>query len=223
MRKPVAIRRMRCSTRTPPDIAMRAKSRADSLLQRGLRQYQDVVHDALVEPAAGPTSEASRLELPAERRRQTQATHQRGGPTKIIRAILPGAVGALLSMSAAAQGLIASDQPAFVAGPPMEPTMMRIDPYPDEMYTLSAPAVPSCYRIGRCSLDDLYRFRDRPNRLTRLAPEAPPESVASTASVRHMWFLVPVTPEENILPEYRTASQVRDEYRAVGRPIDGLD
>ena len=108
-------------------------------------------------------------------------------------------------------------------GPLMEPTLMRIVPYPDEMYTLSGvtPAVPSCYRIGRCSANDLYRFRDRPNRLTRLAPEAPPESVASQASVRYMWFLVPVTPEENILPKYRTASQVRDEYRAVGSPIDG--
>jgi hypothetical protein len=144
-------------------------------------------------------------------------------PVSAIRAILPGAVGALLSMSAAAQGLIASDQPTSVTGPPREPTMVRVVPYPDEMYTLSgvAPAVPSCYRIGRCSANDLYRFRDRPNRLTRLAPEAPPESGAWLASVRFMWFLVPVTPEENILPKYRTASQVRDEYRAVGRPIDG--
>jgi hypothetical protein len=142
-----------------------------------------------------------------------------------IRAILPGAVGVLFSMSAAAQGLIASDQPTSVTGPPGEPTMMRVVPYPDEMYTLSgvAPAVPyaSCYRIGRCSANDLYRFRNRPNRLTRLAPEAPPESDVWPASVRYMWFLVPVTPEENILPKYRTASQVRDEYRAVGRPIDG--
>ena len=139
-----------------------------------------------------------------------------------IRAILPGAVGVLLSMSAAAQGLIASDQPTFVTGPPVEPTMTRVVPYADEMYTLSgvAPAYPSCYRIGRCSANDLYRFRDRPNRLTRLAPEAPPESVAWSASVRYMWVLVPVTPEENIRPKYRTASQVRDEYRAVGRPID---
>jgi hypothetical protein len=150
-------------------------------------------------------------------------TRQREGPTKTIRAIPPGVVGVLLSMSAAAQGLTASDQPTSVTAPPMEPTMMRVVPYPDEMYTLSAPAVPSCFRIGRCSADDLYRFRDRPNRLTRLAPEVPRESIASTASVRYMWFLVPVTPEENILPKYRTASQVRDEYRAVGRPIDGPD
>ena len=144
---------------------------------------------------------------------------------KTIGTILPGAIGVLLSMSAAGQGLIASDQPTSVTSPPVQPTMMRVVPYPDEMYTLTGvvPAVPyaSCYRIGRCSANDLYRFRDRPNRLTRLAPEAPPERGAWPGSVRYMWFLVPVTPEENILPKYRTASQVRDEYRAVGRPIDG--
>ncbi len=102
--------------------------------------------------------------------------------------------------------------------------MMRVVPYPDEMYPLPgvAPAVPfSCYRIGRCSAYDLYRFRDRPNRLTRLAPETPTESDAVPPSVHYVWFFAPVTPEENILPKYRTASQVRDEYRAAGRPIDG--
>ena len=144
---------------------------------------------------------------------------------KIFRAVVPGAVGVLLSMSVAAQGLIASDQPAFVTGPSMEPTMMRVVPHPDEMYTLPvvAPEVPyaSCYRVGRCSAYDLYRFRDRPNRLTRLAPEAPPESVVWLPSIKYLWLLVPVTPEENILPKYRAAGQVRDEYRAVGRPIDG--
>jgi hypothetical protein len=144
---------------------------------------------------------------------------------KTIRAVVPGAVGMLLSMSAAAQGPIASDQPASVTGPSVGLTMMRVVPYPDEMYTLPGVAtlVPyaSCYRIGRCSAYDLYRFRDRPNRLTRLAPEAPPEIGAWPPSIHYLWFLVPVTPEENILPEYRTASQVRDEYRAVGTPIDG--
>ena len=144
---------------------------------------------------------------------------------KTIRAVVPGAIGVLLSMSAAAQGIIAPDQPASVTKPSMEPTMVRIVPYPDEMYTPPgvAPAVPypSCYRIGRCSAYDLYRFRDRPNRLTRLAPEAPPESVIRPPSIEYLWLLVPVTPEENILPKYRTASQVRDEYRAVGRRIDG--
>ncbi len=127
-------------------------------------------------------------------------------------------------MSAAAQESIASDRPAFVTGPYLAPTMMRVVPYPDEMHTLpgDAPAVPySCYRIGRCSEYDLYRFRDRPNRLTRLAPEAPAEGDALPPSIHYLWFFVPVTPEENILPKYRTASQVRDEYRAVGMPIDG--
>jgi len=99
--------------------------------------------------------------------------------------------------------------------------MMRVVPYPDETRTLSEDAPASCYRIGRCSAYDLYLFRDRPNRLTRLAPEAPPEGGARLPSIHYLWVLAPVTPEENILPTYRTASQVRDEYRAVGTPIDG--
>lgn len=142
---------------------------------------------------------------------------------KTIRAAVAGAVGMLLSMSAAAQGPIASGRPASVGGPFIEPTMMRVAPYPDDTYTFPgvAPAVPySCYRVGRCSSYDLYRFRDRPNRLTRLAPEAPPESIAPAPSIDYLWVFVPVTPEENILPKYRTASQVRDEHHAVGRPID---
>jgi hypothetical protein len=142
---------------------------------------------------------------------------------RTMRAVVPVTVGILLSMSAAAQGPIASDQPPSVTGPFMAPTMMRVVPYPDDMYTSPgvAPEVPySCYRIGRCSAYDLYRFRDRPNRLTRLAPEAPTESDALPTSIHYQWFFVPVTPEENILPKYRTASQVRIEYRAVGTPID---
>lgn len=139
-----------------------------------------------------------------------------------IRAVVHGAVGVLLSMSAAGQGLIASDQPISVTGA-SEPTMMRVFAYPPELQTLPGDAPASCYRIGRCSAYDLYRFRDRPNRLTRLAPEAPPEGGARLSSIQYLWVLVPVTPEENILPKYRTASQVRDEYRAVGTPIDGPD
>lgn len=138
---------------------------------------------------------------------------------KTIRGAIPGALAMLLSMSAAAQGPIAPDQPALSTGPLMEPTMMRVVPSPDEML---APAIQySCYRIGRCSAYDLYRFTDRPNRLTRLAPQAPPETVALPTSTRYLWVFVPVTPEENILPKYQTASQVRDEYHAVGRRIDG--
>ena len=141
-----------------------------------------------------------------------------------LRAVIPGAVAMLLSMSAVAQGPMASEQPAFVTGPYFEPTLMRVLPYPDKIYALPEvePAVPySCYRIGRCSAYDLYYFRDRPNRLTRLAPEAPPESATLPASIHYQWIFVPVTPEENILSTYRTASQVRDEYRTVGTPLDG--
>ena len=98
--------------------------------------------------------------------------------------------------------------------------MMRVVPYPDEMLAGDGPA--SCYRIGRCSAYDLYFFRDRPNRLTRLAPQAPPQGGAPPA-IQYQWVLAPVTPEENILPKYRTASRIRDEYRAVGTPIDGPD
>jgi hypothetical protein len=143
---------------------------------------------------------------------------------KAIRTIVPGATGVLLSMLAAAQGLTASDLPTSFIGPAVEPMMVPV-PYAEEMYPVfrTAPALPyaSCYRIGRCSTNALYRFRDRPNRLNRLAPEAPPESVAWPGAVRYTWSLVPVTPEENILPKYRMASQVRDEYRAVSRSIDG--
>ena len=99
-------------------------------------------------------------------------------------------------------------------GPPIEPTMIRVVRYPEEIY-----ALPACYRVGRCSAYDLYRFRDRPNWLTRLAPEAP----AEPPSINYVWFSVPVTPVENILPRYRRASLVRDEYRAVGEALAGRD
>src|ERR1700746_4059311 len=102
-----------------------------------------------------------------------------------------GAVGGLLSTLATAQGFIGFDEPASFIGPRAEPMMMPVAPYADEAYPLSgvAPTLPyaSCYRMGRCSLNDLYRFRDRPNRLTRLAPQAPEESAAWPPSVRHMW------------------------------------
>jgi hypothetical protein len=126
-------------------------------------------------------------------------------------------LGILLSTSVAAQEPIASAPPPAL---PMGSTMMWVVPYPDETYVPpdAAPEVASCYRVGRCSAYDLYRFRDRPNRLARLAPEAP-QSVAWPASITYRWVLVPATPEENIVPQYRAASQVRDEYRAVGAPI----
>jgi hypothetical protein len=108
----------------------------------------------------------------------------------------------------------APDQPVSVA--PAQLTLIQVVPYLDEMHAV--PEVASCYRIGRCSAYDLYRFSDRPNRLTRLAPQAPPD--ARPPSVYYVWYLAPVTPNENIVPEHQSASQVRDEYRAFGAPID---
>ena len=136
-----------------------------------------------------------------------------------------GAFGVLLSTVATAQGLIVTDQPASDAGPLTGPTMVQVVSYPDGMYALPevAPAVPSCFRIGRCSAYDLYRFKDRPNRLSRLAPEAPPATVSEAAWVPYRWSLIPATPEENIVPPYRASSMVRDEYRAVSRPIDASE
>ena len=100
--------------------------------------------------------------------------------------------------------------------------MMQPVAYPNEGNIPSevAPGVPSCYRIGRCSALDLYRFRDRPNRLTRLAPEAPPDTLAQTGWIPYRWVLVPITPDENILPRYRGTGQVRAEYGTVGMPIE---
>lgn len=131
--------------------------------------------------------------------------------------------GVLSSMSAMGQGPMASDQSAFVTGAYFEPTLVRIPPTPDKTYGAprDIPAVPySCLRVGRCSAYDVYYFRDRPNRLTRLAPEPPAESSDLPPWIQYEWIFVPVTPEANIVPKYRTASQVRDEYRTVGTPID---
>jgi len=77
----------------------------------------------------------------------------------------------LLSVSAMSQAPVASDPMATASSPhPLGLTMMQLVSYPHEDIALPeiAPGVPyaSCYRIGRCSLFDLYRFRERPNRLT---------------------------------------------------------
>jgi hypothetical protein len=130
----------------------------------------------------------------------------------------------LLSTSAISQGPVASDPLAAASDTPYGLTMMQPLSYPHEGIALPeiAPGVPyaSCYRIGRCSALDLYRFRDRPNRLTRLAPEAPSDTIAGNGWNPYRWVLVPITPDENVLPRYRDAGQVRAEYRTVGMPID---
>jgi len=80
--------------------------------------------------------------------------------------------------------------------------------------------LPSCYRYGRCSLRDIEFFRDRPHRLERLAP-APPSANPAVDYGAPLWGFgyVPPTPEENIQPEYRGASQPRAEFERSGQPL----
>ena len=148
----------------------------------------------------------------------------KGAALTTLRAILPGLMAILLSASASAQDPSPPDRLSVMTVPrSMAPTLMQIAPDTDETYTPYGIGVPypSCYRMRRCSAYDVYNFRDRPNRLTRLAPEAPTEADASDGSVSYVWLFVPVTPEESIVPKYRTASQVREEHRDVGKPIGG--
>ena len=139
---------------------------------------------------------------------------------KAIRTVFCGVVGTVFSISAGAQGPSAPESPVFLTGGQSQPTLIRVVPNPDEINTLTRESFPSCYRVGRCSAYDLHRFRDRPNRLTRLAPEPPAGTGAQLPPIHYEWVLAPITPEQNIVSRYRNASQIRDEYRAVGVPVE---
>jgi hypothetical protein len=79
-------------------------------------------------------------------------------------------------------------------------------------------AAPSCYRYGRCSPAEVAAYRYRVERLDRLAPAAPPGPEAFNS------FRLPAPPPtavEDILPQYRESSVVKEQYREGGRPIDG--
>jgi hypothetical protein len=79
--------------------------------------------------------------------------------------------------------------------------------------------LPSCYRFGRCSLRDVEFFRDRPHRLDRLAPTAPKGASAPSGHPDLVFpGYAPPTPEANIQPEYRGASQPREEFSGSGQP-----
>lgn len=87
--------------------------------------------------------------------------------------------------------------------------------YPDPMRF--SDDLPSCYRFGRCSLRDLEVFRDRPNRIDRLAPAAP-DGAARVQVEPPRRVEVEPTSVENIRPEYRGASVPREEFEQSGRP-----
>ena len=79
-------------------------------------------------------------------------------------------------------------------------------------------AAPSCYRYGRCTPAEVAAYRYRVERLDRLAPAAPPGTQALHS------FRPPAPPPtavEDIRPEYRGSSVVKEEYRESGRPVDG--
>jgi hypothetical protein len=114
---------------------------------------------------------------------------------------------------------------------PVAPVVLvPLYPYPYGVYPdplRFSDELPSCYRFGRCTLRDLELFRDRPNRLDRLAPAAPglkpPAAGAAPPFTGGQWeppsrAAVQPTPEENIRPEYRGASVPRAEFSESGKP-----
>jgi hypothetical protein len=60
-------------------------------------------------------------------------------------------------------------------------------------------------------------YRYRAERLDRLAPAAPPGAEA----LHSFRPPAPPTAVEDIRPEYRDSSVVKEEYRESGRPVDG--
>lgn len=77
---------------------------------------------------------------------------------------------------------------------------------------------PSCYRYGRCSAAEIATYRHRVDRLERLAPSAPADPRTADPHAARPVLVAP-TPEENIRPEFRETSLVREEYAGSGRPV----
>ena len=104
---------------------------------------------------------------------------------------------------------------------PYPPSMVIVPFYPYGPYSFSAPFPadwPSCYRFGRCSAFELHLFRDRPDRLERLAPAAPPSGSPPPVQMRNVFPPeVTRTPDENIVPEHRGKSLPREDYSESGK------
>lgn len=72
--------------------------------------------------------------------------------------------------------------------------------------------LPPCYRIGRCTLDDIARHLGRPDDLARLAP-APP---ALPPSAVHETRRVEPTDPRRVQPAFAGSGDVRAEFSASG-------
>ena len=96
-----------------------------------------------------------------------------------------------------------------------------IDPWAGVPLVPRSPdTLPSCYRYGRCSAADIAAYRYRVERLERLAPSAP----SDMSGQGHFQPSVPPPPptaEQDIRPEFRGSSVVKEQYRDTGGPIDG--
>lgn len=94
-----------------------------------------------------------------------------------------------------------------------------LDPWATAFPPRLSDVSPACYRYGRCSPGEVAAYRYRAERLDRLAPAAPADPFAARRYGPSA--MPPPTAEEDIRPEYRGSSVVREAYRDSGRPIDG--
>lgn len=130
---------------------------------------------------------------------------------------LTAAAVAMLPALAAAQGHHLLGEPAWLvhapprwAHGPVPPPLAWRGTAPRAGWV---PALPSCYRIGRCSLDDIVRHLDRIDELDRLAPSPPPAAPAFVAPTRQ----VAPTDPRHVQPAYASAGQVRPQFERSGR------
>lgn len=72
--------------------------------------------------------------------------------------------------------------------------------------------LPPCYRIGRCSLDDVVRHFGRPDGLARLAPAAPAPPPVFVPETRR----VEPTDPRQVQPAYARSGEVRPQFAASG-------
>ncbi len=94
-------------------------------------------------------------------------------------------------------------------------------PFPPPPANARAPGVaPSCLRVGRCTVEELEIYYQRPEMLERRAPAAPDPG-------RPLPRVGPLfapgftgTPEEEVQPRFRGSSVPRAEFESSGQPLD---